>query len=345
MYTSSPLHLDITQRILLAEGPDLCKRFLPEWKLYTSSLMIEALCHTFEVEEDHLCLDVKKVLHESHTEVAVVVDNWLLHTRTTCSQYLTKVINHKSAIDGLFAWLAAVSQGIHLNIIHARGIWTSCRSDITVMTDPMKVYVLRCFVSTPAMHLMDPDKDQSSDPEYVALFRHPAETQEKYITIPHVLNKPVLSIQERLDKTGLQRLSDVAPIQDLLASLLQCSVVDYWQMMVDWIGFAVAHVHMIEKWLVVRELTLSDYLDHLHGGGTSDGCEVWCFSLATDRPVNIVKILDPRRISRKQKDAAVAAQFPPKTCNINCFHCLQNSRYVNSKLHLKILCWNVLVRT
>ena len=61
-------------------------------------------------------------------------------------------------------------------------------------------------------------------------------------------------------------------------------------MIVDWIGFASVHVHMIEKWLAVRELTLSDYLDHLCGGCVaSDGCEVWCFSLATDRPVNIIQ--------------------------------------------------------
>ena len=107
MYTTSPLHLDVTQWILPSEGPDLCKRFLPEWKLYTSSLMIKVLCHAFEVDEDHLHLDVKKVLHESHTEVVEVVDDWLLHTGTTCSQYLTKVVNHKSAVDSLFAWLAS----------------------------------------------------------------------------------------------------------------------------------------------------------------------------------------------------------------------------------------------
>ncbi len=70
MYTTSPLHLDATQQILLSEGPDLCKRFLPEQKLYTSSLMIEVLCHAFEVDEDHLHLDVKNVLHEPYTEVA-----------------------------------------------------------------------------------------------------------------------------------------------------------------------------------------------------------------------------------------------------------------------------------
>ena len=175
--------------------------------------MIEVLCHAFEVDKDHLHLDVKKVLHESYTEVAVVVDEWLLHTGATHPQYLTKVVNCKSAIDSLFAWLATVSQGVHLNIIHTRGIWTSHRSDITVMSDPTIVYVLRCFVSTPAMHLIDPDKDQSSNPEYVFLFRHLAETQENYITIPCVLHKPVLNVQERLDKTGLKRLSDPTPFR------------------------------------------------------------------------------------------------------------------------------------
>ncbi len=87
--------------------------------------MIKALCHAFEVEEDHLQLEVKQVLHESHMEVAVVVDDWLVWTGTSHPQYLTKVVNQKSAVDGLFVWLAAVSQEVHLNIIHTKGIWTS----------------------------------------------------------------------------------------------------------------------------------------------------------------------------------------------------------------------------
>lgn len=129
----------------------------------------------------------------------------------------------------------------------------------------------------------------SSDLDYVMPFRHPAETQNHYITIPQVLNKPVLNIEERLDKTGLQRLSDTVPIQGLLADLLGCSKDEYRQMMVDWMGFAASHVHIIEKWLAVRDLILSKYLDHLHQGGTSDGCEVWCFSLAMDKLINIVQ--------------------------------------------------------
>ncbi len=225
----------------------MCKRFLPEQHLYTSSLIIEALCHAFEVEEDHLSLEVKCVLNESHTEVAMVVDEWLIQTGTLHSQYLTKVVNHKSAIDGLFAWVAAVLQGVHLNIIHATGIWISWKSDITVLTDPTIVYVLRCFISAPAMHLQDPEKDESSDLDYVVPFKHPAETENCYITVLYVLNKPVTNVQDRLNETGLQRLSDMLPILNLLADLLGCSRDEYRHMMVEWLSFAPSHVHMIEK--------------------------------------------------------------------------------------------------
>ncbi len=92
-----PLHLDITQRILPKDGPATCKKLLPERCLYSSLLMIEALCHALEVDEDKLHLDVKRVLNESHTEIAAVVDQWLLVTKTSRAQY------HKSSIDRLFA--------------------------------------------------------------------------------------------------------------------------------------------------------------------------------------------------------------------------------------------------
>ncbi len=61
------------------------------------------LCCTLEVDEDKLCLDVKNILQEVHTEVAAVVDQWLLEMSTSWPQYLTKVVNCKSSVDGLFA--------------------------------------------------------------------------------------------------------------------------------------------------------------------------------------------------------------------------------------------------
>ena len=107
--------------------------------------------------------------------------------------------------------------------------------------------------------------------------------------ILQVLNDPVHDIAMQLDKTGLQKMGDVTPLQGLLADILQCTVSCYHDMIVDWIGRVASHVHMIEKWLAVRGLTLADYLCHLREGSTSDGCELWCFLLATNRPITIVQ--------------------------------------------------------
>ena len=168
-------------------------------------MMIEALCQALEVDKDQLHLDVKRVLYESHTEVATVVDQWLLETKTSRPQYLTIVVNHKSSVDGLFAWLVAVSQKAYLNIIHIKGIWTICHSDIIVLTDPTIVFVVKCFVATPAMHLANPMKsnDLESDPEYVHPFHETFETEANFITIPQVLNDPVQDMSTRLGEIGL----------------------------------------------------------------------------------------------------------------------------------------------
>lgn len=79
------------------------------------------------------------------------------------------------------------------------------------------------------------------------------------------------------------------PVQSILASVMGCSTDDYCSLIVDWIGHASSTLHMIEKWLVVHSLTIADYLDHLRSGGTSDGCELWYFCLATNQPINVVQ--------------------------------------------------------
>ena len=132
-------------------------------------------------------------------------------------------------------------------------------------------------------------KDSDSDPDYVKLFLEPWDTESNFVTIPQVLNDLVPDITMWLDETGLQKVGEVTPLQGLLADILQCSVSYYSDMIVDWIGRAAMHVHMIEKWLPVRGLTLADYLCHLREGGMSDGCELWCFSLAMNCPVTIVQ--------------------------------------------------------
>ena len=74
MYTLTPLHLDVTQHILPEDGPAMCKKLLLERKIYSASLIVEALCHALEINEDKLQLDVKAILSIAHSNVAKVID-------------------------------------------------------------------------------------------------------------------------------------------------------------------------------------------------------------------------------------------------------------------------------
>ena len=109
-------------------------------------------------------------------------------------QFLTKVVNRKSAVDGLFAWLSTVSQNCHLNIVHAKGIWTLRKSDIIVLTDPTVVFVVHCFIASPAMHLNNPSKDLDLDLDFVTPFLDPWDTENSFVMILQVLNDPVHDI-------------------------------------------------------------------------------------------------------------------------------------------------------
>ncbi len=78
MYTKTPIYLDLTVWLLPDDAPRQCKQLLPERCFTSSSLLVKALCGALEVSEEKLRLDVKHVLYEAYTDVAVVVDKWLL---------------------------------------------------------------------------------------------------------------------------------------------------------------------------------------------------------------------------------------------------------------------------
>ncbi len=156
------------------------------------------------------------MLNEAHTEIAETIDSWLLCTKTSRAQYMTKVVNRKSVVDGLFTWMAAVSQNCHLNILYMTGIWTTRCSEITVLTDPTVVYIVCCFLAMPAMWLVL-DKDKSTDSEYFTPYVAPVENQHKFITIPLVLNDPVIDIVSWLNEIGLKGLGVSRPLQNVFA--------------------------------------------------------------------------------------------------------------------------------
>lgn len=74
-----------------------------------------------------------------------------------------------------------------------------------MLTDPTVVFVVRCFITTPARHLSDfmKSKESESDPEYVHPFFEPVEIEANFVMIPQVLNDPVQNMATRLEETGL----------------------------------------------------------------------------------------------------------------------------------------------
>ncbi len=151
MYTQTPIHLGVMQCVMPDDATGICQWLLPECHLESSSLLIEALCSALQVSEDYLHLDIKALLHRANTEHTEVIDEWLQQAATSRAQYMSKVVNRKSSMDGLFVWLAAVSQDCHVNIMHTRGVWTTHASELVVMTDASIVYIMCCFLSMPVL--------------------------------------------------------------------------------------------------------------------------------------------------------------------------------------------------
>ncbi len=59
-------------------------------------------------------------------------------------------------------------------------------------------------------------------------------------------------------------------------------------MLVAWMFDFHSDLHMIEKWLAVRDLDLETYAVHLLSGGSSDGLEVWLASRAMNRLITVI---------------------------------------------------------
>ncbi len=250
-------------------------------------MLVDALAQAFAMTEDDMHKGVCELLYESHTDVARVVDTWLLDAGVSRKQYLSHVVNCGSAVDGLFVWLAANLMKQHINIIHATRIWTTRASEIVIMTNAALVFIMDCFLVVWKMHL-ESVKGSDSDSEYIKPFVAVHETEGYFVKVPQVLNNPVKDCCEKASDAGLELIGPSKPIQDLLADQLSCSVKDYHDTLISWIYKNCGEVHMVEKWLAIRGLDLESYVQHLAEGGTSDSLELWAASRAMNHPITVV---------------------------------------------------------
>ncbi len=135
------------------------------------------------------------------------------------------------------------------------------------MTDATIVLVLHCFLVTLPMAIALEMKDEltSADNSFMSAFVDPRMVLDKYVTVPQVLNKPVLDVGACLDELGLTEKEPWMSIQDYLAQMLQTTLAEFQTHLSNWITNYASEVHMIKKWLAVSGLMLQDYLVYLQG--------------------------------------------------------------------------------
>ncbi len=72
--------------------------------------------------------------------------------------YLSVISNVGSAIDGLFLWCLSCAKNMHINIVHAAGIWTTCHCTNLDLQDPVVVLTLGPILAATAIGVMKDDK-------------------------------------------------------------------------------------------------------------------------------------------------------------------------------------------
>ncbi len=179
--------------------------------------------------------------------VQVPIEQWLMNQGVMRKEYLHHIVNRKSVVDGLFLWLSVHACQQHLNVLHPREIWTSRRSEIVVLMDATITLVVGCFLLSLKMECFSA-KDDSF---YIKPLHDLCLVQDSFMVMLCTLNKPAMDVQGHLDETGLYVTSPPMLLQEILASLMECSVVDFYEQICRWLHDNATHVPMIEKWLAV----------------------------------------------------------------------------------------------
>ena len=106
-------------------------------------------------------------------------------------RYLALVLNIGSPPDGLFIWLIVQCFGMHVNLVHSNGIWTTHRprSRIPDLRDPAVVFVIDHFLA--ASGVLDgasksPQEKLGKAVDYG--FCKPAEVMDNFVPSPPNLN-------------------------------------------------------------------------------------------------------------------------------------------------------------
>ncbi len=293
-YTPHPLHLWVLQCLLESVAPAWCVHNLPMPTLEQTDCLARALEISLGISEVEQCLHVKQVLGVSSVKVSCALDKWLQQTGLTQVQYMAAVSNVGTAPDGLFIWLVVQCLGVHLNLIHSNGIWSTRRSSIPDLCNPVIIFVFDHYLAAPGIHMVmgECEKDKLSTLETVyhpKCFGDPLDNLDHFIPSLPNLNHPIKSLEDKCDEISLITFGDPALLQELLADLVQVSHKSYRASLMSWLHMHQANLPPIFNWLASCGLILDDYVSHMLDSGHSDGLELWLLCVASDINVNIVQ--------------------------------------------------------
>ncbi len=187
--------------------------------------------------------------------------------------------------NGLFMWLTAQSLNMHLNLIHANGIWSTRCSGVPDLWDPAIVFVIVPAVQS----CKDEDMLKTATKTLTTQFTNPTDVLDHFVPRPPTLNRPICSVAEKCEEFGLAVFSEVVPLQDLLADMLQLNHDDYHLVIMHWLKEKAALLPQVHNWLVARSLVLDDYINHMMEIGQCNGLELWLCCVAANININIIQ--------------------------------------------------------
>ena len=138
-----------------------------------------------EVPEQEQCLRVKQVLLGDSVKVQVALEAWLVDMGLTRPRYLSRILNICSEPDSLFMWLLAQCLGIHINLIHANGIWSTRHSGVPNLCDPAIMFILGHYLAVPTIQQNKEGTDDVAgkvlDKALLAKFAVPEDVLEHFV--------------------------------------------------------------------------------------------------------------------------------------------------------------------
>ncbi len=181
-----------------------------------------------------------------------------------------------------------------MNLIHSNGIWSTRRSSIPNLCDPMIIFVLDYYLAVPSVHIDVGvcKKDKLSMPGTVYHPKHfgdPLDNLDHFVPSLPNLNYPIKSLEDKCNEISLVTFGNPVLLQELLADLVQVLHESYRASLMSWLHMHQINLPPIFNWLASHSLVLDDYVSHMLDSGHSDGLELWLLCVAADINVNIVQ--------------------------------------------------------